>query len=87
MPEVRFTPRAHDLLQKLGDDVQERIKHDLRAASENPERELSPLTGHPYFALRTGEFRTLIDWERQADVLWVFAVGHRRNVLDRYLPP
>jgi len=31
----------------------------------------------------------LIDWEKEADddILWVFAVGHRRNVYDRYLPP
>lgn len=87
MSEVRFTPRAHDLLTDLEEDVQARIKNDLRSASENPGRELSPLTGHPYFAVRTGEFRTLIDWDRDANVLWVFAVGHRRNVFDRYLPP
>lgn len=87
MPEVRFTPRAHDLLTDLEEDVRERVKNDLRAASENPERELSPLTGHPYFAVRTGEFRSLIDWDRDADVFWVFAVGHRRKVFDRYLPP
>lgn len=87
MAEVRFTPRGHDLLTDLEEEVQERIKDDLREASDNPERELKPLTGHPYFDVRTGEYRTLIDWDKAAGILWVFAVGHRRNVFDRYLPP
>lgn len=87
MAEVRFTPKGYDLLTELEADVQERIKNDLRRASDNPERELKPLTGYPYFDVRTGEYRTLIDWDKDAGILWVFAVGHRRNVFDRYLPP
>lgn len=86
MPEVRFTKRAHSLLSELPADVQERIKDDLREGRENPDK-LEPLSGYNYHKLRTGDYRSLIDWDKEESIIWVFAVGHRRNVYDRYLPP
>ncbi|MDY6774611.1 MAG: type II toxin-antitoxin system RelE/ParE family toxin [Halobacteria archaeon] len=87
MTEVRFTPRAESLLNNLQEETQERIKSDLRDARESPERELEPVQGFDYYKLRTGDYRTLIDWEKDDDVLWVFALGHRSVVYDRHLPP
>lgn len=87
MAEVRLTPRAHDLLTDLTPAVQERIEAALRQAGDDPTRELRPLDGFPYFGVRPGDYRALVDWDRESDVLWVFAVGHRRSVYDRYLPP
>ena len=87
MPEVRLTTRAHDLLTSLPAETQGRLTDALRRASEAPDRELRPLEGYPYHSLRAGDYRALVDWDREAGVLWVFAVGHRRNVYDRHLPP
>ena len=65
------------------------VKDALRKAVEDPERELEILSDYAYHKLRVGDYRALIDWEKEADddILWVFAVGHRRNVYDRHLPP
>jgi mRNA interferase RelE/StbE len=45
------------------------------------------LTGWPYYKLRAGDYRAIITWDRENDRLVVEAVGHRRNVYDRHLPP
>lgn len=86
MAEVRLTPRANRLLSNLPADVQERVKSDLRDARDDPTM-VESLSGYKLYKIRTGDYRTLIDWDQEEDVLWVFAVGHRRNVYDRYLPP
>lgn len=49
--------------------------------------DLEPLSGYPYYKLRVGDYRVLIDWDRETDTLYVGAVAHRRNVYDRHLPP
>ena len=37
--------------------------------------------------LRAGDYRAIITWDRSEDLLRVEAVGHRRNIYDRHLPP
>lgn len=87
MAEVRLTPRAHDLLVALPTEARERLTDALRGAGERPDRALRSLDGYPDHSVRAGDYRALVDWDREAGVLWVFAVGHRRNVYDRHLPP
>jgi mRNA interferase RelE/StbE len=51
-------------------------------------RQSGPNTGsNPYYKLRAGDYHVILDWDRSADKLVVEAVGHRRNVYDRHLPP
>ncbi|GAB3410381.1 hypothetical protein GCM10027435_00940 [Haloparvum alkalitolerans] len=56
-------------------------------ATEWTDHRLEPLAGYPYYKLRAGDYRAIITWDRSNDRLIVEAVGHRRNVYDRYLPP
>lgn len=87
MAEVRLTPRAHDLLMALPTEARDRLTDTLERAGHQPDRELRVLEGVPYYSVRSGDYHALIDWDRGDEVLWVFAVGHRRNGYDRYLPP
>ncbi|UWG48510.1 Cytotoxic translational repressor of toxin-antitoxin stability system [Halanaeroarchaeum sp. HSR-CO] len=48
---------------------------------------LEKLTGYPYYKLRAGDYRAIITWDRADDVHVVEAVGHRRNIYNRHLPP
>jgi len=48
---------------------------------------LEKLRGYPYYKLRTGDYRAIITWDRDEDVLTVGAVGHRRDIYDRHLRP
>ena len=89
MSEVRLTPSGQRTLESLDSETQERVKDALRKAVEDPERELERLSDYAYYKLRVGDYRVLVDWEKEGDddILWIFAVGHRRNVYDRHLPP
>ena len=59
----------------------------LAEARDCTEHRLERLSGYPYYKLRAGDYRAIISWDRENDVLYVEAVGHRRNVYDRHLPP
>jgi len=87
MTEVEWTPKALDLLEGLDTDAQERLVSKLNEAKDWTAHRLEKLTGYPYYKLLAGDYRAIITWERENDRLVVEAVGHRRNVYDRHLPP
>ena len=87
MAEVEWTESGLESLETLDPTVQERILDKLEEVGNWPEHFLEPLTGYPYYKLRVGDYRAIIDWNREDGTLLVGAVGHRRNVYDRHLPP
>ena len=87
MGEVEWTESGLDTLDALDPDIQERVLDKLEEIEDWPAHFLEPLSGYPYYKLRVGDYRVLIDWDRETDTLFVGAVAHRRNVYDRHLPP
>jgi mRNA interferase RelE/StbE len=87
MTDVEITPQADDHLESLDPEGRERVLKKLGEAQEWTEHRLDPLSGWPYYKLRAGDYRAIITWDREHDRLVVEAVGHRRNVYDRHLPP
>jgi mRNA interferase RelE/StbE len=87
MTEVEITPQADEQLEQLEAEVRERILQKLAEARDWTDHRLDPLRGWPYHKLRAGDYRAIITWDREKDLLVVEAVGHRRNVYDRHLPP
>lgn len=85
MVDVEWTRSGLETLETLDPEVQERVLDKLAEASEWPEHFLEPLTGYPYYTLRVGDYRVIIEWDRDEETLLAGAVGHRRNVYDR--PP
>lgn len=87
MIDVEITPQADDHLGDIDPQARERVLTKLAEAREWTDHRLDPLSGYPYYKLRAGDYRAIITWDREADVLVVEAVGHRRYVYDRHLPP
>ena len=87
MTEVKWTPKALDLLDGLKSNTQEQLVKKLDEAKDWTAHRLEKLTGYPYYKLRAGDYRAIITWDRENDVLVVEAVGHRRNIYDRHFPP
>jgi len=81
MTEVLLSKRARDRLDDLDNEPRERLKDALRDI--DPERDLAKMTGEDAHKLRVGDYRAIVDWERD-DVVKVLTVGHRRNVYDRW---
>ena len=87
MTTVEITPQADDHLAALDAESRERILKKLAEAEEWTEHRLKSLSNYPYYTLRAGDYRAIISWDRNEDRLIVEAVGHRRYVYDRHLPP
>lgn len=87
MTAVEITAKADDHLDGLDSDAREQVLKKLNQAKEWTDHHVDPLSGWPYYKLRAGDYRAIITWDREEDVLLVEAVGHRRNVYDRHLPP
>ena len=87
MTDVEYTEQAIEHLEDLEDQVADRVMNKVDEATEWTDHRLERLSGYPYYKLRAGDYRAIITWDKDEDVLIVEAVGHRRNVYDRHLPP
>jgi mRNA interferase RelE/StbE len=87
MTAVDYAEQAVDQLEALEGHTADRILDKVDEAAEWTEHRLEPLKEYPYYKLRIGDYRAIVTWDREADRLVVEAVGHRRNVYDRHLPP
>lgn len=84
MAEIEVSDQAVDWLSDAEPDVRERILKKLRNIENFPEHYLKRLSGSPYYRLRIGDYRAVIDWQRDEnpEVLFVRDIGHRRNIYD-----
>ncbi len=83
MPEILFTDPALNQFRDLEKKVQNRIISKLKNIKESPNHYLKPLKGYPYFSLRIGDYRAIIDWRKEQGELWIVSVGHRRNIYEK----
>jgi len=83
---IEFTQQAADDLQKLNKDVAQRVVSKLKWLSQNFD-DLTPdvLTGElkGLYKLRIGSFRVIYSANRDAHLLTVHLVGHRRDIYKR----
>ena len=82
MTEVVVSDRAADWLRDAEPDVRDRIMKKLHDITDFPDHYLKRLSGSPYYRLRVGDYRVIIDWRKEDDELFVRDIGHRRNVYD-----
>jgi mRNA interferase RelE/StbE len=80
--EIEVSDQAADWLADAEPDVRDRILKKLRSIKDFPDHYLKRLSGSPYYRLRIGDYRAVIEWERDEnpEVLFVRDIGHRRNI-------
>jgi mRNA interferase RelE/StbE len=83
---VEYSTRAVDQLEDLETEDAERITSKLDDVIWNVEHYLQgrQMTGEPFYSLRVGDYRAIIDWRRDEDpeVLFVRRVAHRSDVYE-----
>lgn len=82
MAAVEYSSRAADWLRNADPDTQEQVLKKLDEAKDFPDHFLTRLSGSQFYKLRAGDYRIIIDWRRDDDLLFVRRIGHRRNVYD-----
>ena len=82
MYAIIYSELALKQLEKLEKRNQERILAVLERCRIRPEAFAKRLVGQPYFRLRVGDYRVIIDIQDQKIIIFVVEIGHRKNIYD-----
>jgi Cytotoxic translational repressor of toxin-antitoxin stability system len=78
--EVLFTDTSKKQFKTLEKEVQERIIKALERIRIRPEVHVKKLVCDPSYRLRVGEYRVILDIERDKLIILVIKIGHRKNI-------
>jgi len=82
MADVVVSERAAEWLNEAEPEVRGRITKKLDSVRDFPDHYLKRLSGSPFYRLRVGDYRVIIDWDKSDDELFVRGIGKRDNVYD-----
>jgi mRNA interferase RelE/StbE len=72
-------PAAREL-KKLDRVVSKRIFEKVGELAEDPYLHVTKLTGGPYYRLRVGDYRAILDIENNELRVLVLKIGHRKKI-------
>ena len=75
-----YTEEFFKQINKLSTEVKKRIISTLERIRLRPHYHVKKLVGCPYFRLRVGDYRIILDIKDDKLVILVLEVGHRRNI-------
>jgi len=81
--EIIFTDKASKQLKKLEKNDQERIIKSLERIRIRPEVHITKLVDDPGYKLRVGDYRIILDIEKEKLIILVLIVGHRKNIYKK----
>lgn len=83
MYEVIFSDTAFKQLKKLDKEIQRRLVAVIERIRIRPEGHVKKLVGEPYFRLRVGNYRVILDIHKGKCIILVIEVGHRKNIYKK----
>lgn len=81
--EIIWSDSAARQLRKFDRTVARRIFAKVGELRENPIRHVQKLVNSPYYRLRVGDYRVILDIQRNVLRILVLKVGHRESVYER----
>lgn len=82
MYSVEFSQTAESQLYKLRKDIQKRIISVLERIRLRPFHFVKRKQGTPYFILRIGNYRAILDIRKENSIIFILEVGHRKNIYE-----
>lgn len=80
MYNLVYSEEALKTLRKLQRDLQRRILSTLERIRIRPYPHMKKLVGCPYFRLRVGDYRVIIEIKEDTLIILVLEIGHRRSI-------
>lgn len=77
--DLEYTDAIQETLDALEPDSARRIIKKLDSILEFPDHYLDRLKNHPGYKLRVGDFRILLDWDKEAKTLYAIDVFERKK--------
>lgn len=82
MYTIEFSKNAEKQFHKLAREVQIRIISTLERIRVRPQSHVIRLVGSPYYRLRAGDYRLILDISENKLLIFVIEVGHRKNIYN-----
>jgi len=80
MYKVLFSQKAEKQLDKLERKTAERVALTLERIIIRPQAYVKRLVGCPYYSLRVGDYRLILDIKDDKLIIFVIELGHRKNI-------
>lgn len=77
---VIFSDNAYKGLKKLERTTQKRIVAVLERIRIRPQHHVKKLVGSPYYRLRIGEYRAILDINQGQLIILVIEIAHRERI-------
>lgn len=80
--KIIWSDSAFKDLKKLDRSISKRIFEKVSSISNKPYRHIQKLAGSPYFKLRIGDYRVILEINQEILQVLIIKVGHRKDVYD-----
>ena len=78
--EIIWSDSAAGQLKKLDRTIARRVFDKVGELRENPHRLVRKLVNSPYYRLRVGDYRVILDIQENVLRILVLKVGHRKSI-------
>ena len=82
MYELVYSDLSLKQLKKLDKEIQKRIISTIERCRIRPQHHLQRLVDMPYYKLRVGDYRIIIDLKEDKLMIFVVEMGHRKNIYN-----
>jgi mRNA interferase RelE/StbE len=79
---VFFSDLALKQLRKLDLEIRQRIIATIERIRIRPDEYVRKLVGDDVYRLRVGNYRVILDLDKEKLIILVLRIGHKRNVYD-----
>ncbi len=80
---IIWSVQASKQLKSLDRSIAKRIYEKVGQLRQNPERYVEKLVRYPYYRLRIGDYRVILDIQKEMVRIMILKVGHRSSIYDR----
>ncbi len=81
--QVLFSDLALKQFRKLERIFQDRIISTIERIRIRPDAHVKKLVGDEGYRIRVGDYRLILDLDREKLIILVLKIAHRKNVYDR----
>ena len=83
MYDLFFYDKAKRQLKKLPSNVRDRILNSLERIKIRPFHFVKRKEGTPYYILRIGTYRVILDIKKNKLIILVIEIGHRKKIYKK----
>ena len=80
--EIIWSGPAVQQLKKLDRSIAKRIFDAVSRLEKNPTRRVRRIVNSPYYRLRVGDYRVIIDIRENELTVIVIKIGHRKSIYN-----